>query len=119
VRKYREEKGKQGRLESFISEKRRNIEKMMQEQPLIEPEQELDLEKFANDIDLKHRRYLEDMSALEDTRLAIIEARGNLEGLQLEITLQEETLASLKKTCTREVGSQEEMAEQLRSRLEG
>jgi hypothetical protein len=30
-------------LETFISEKRRNIEKMMQEQPVIEPEEELDL----------------------------------------------------------------------------
>ena len=56
--KYREEKGKQAKLESFISEKRRNIEKMMQEQTVIEPEEELDLQKFANDIDLKHRRYL-------------------------------------------------------------
>jgi len=57
------------------------------------------------------------MSALEDTRLAIIEARGNLEGLQLELSLQEETLSSLKKTSTREVASQEEMAAQLRNRL--
>jgi hypothetical protein len=57
------------------------------------------------------------MSALEDTRLAIIEARGSLEGLQLELSLQEETLSSLKKTSTREVASQEEMAAQLRNRL--
>lgn len=57
------------------------------------------------------------MSALEDTRLAIIEARGNLEGLQLELSLQEETLNTLKKTSTREVASQEEMAAQLRNRL--
>ena len=57
------------------------------------------------------------MSALEDTRLAIIEARGNLEGLQLELSLQEETLSTLKKTSTREAASQEEMAAQLRNRL--
>jgi len=57
------------------------------------------------------------MSALEDTRLAIIEARGNLEGLQLELSLQEETLSTLKKASTREVASQEEMAAQLRNRL--
>jgi hypothetical protein len=57
------------------------------------------------------------MSALEDTRLAIIEARGNLEGLQLELSLQEETLSTLRKTSTREVASQEEMAAQLRNRL--
>ena len=57
------------------------------------------------------------MSALEDTRLAIIEARGSLEGLQLELSLQEETLSTLKKTSTREVASQEEMAAQLRNRL--
>jgi hypothetical protein len=77
VGRYREEKARAGKLENFMSEKRRNIERLMQEHT-IEPEPELDLQKFANDIDLRHQRYLDDMSALEDTRMATIEARGAL-----------------------------------------
>lgn len=86
---YRGGKAKKAELESFISEKRKNIERLMQEQAPIEPEEELNLEKFANDIDLKHKKYLEDISALEDVKLAIIEARGTLDGLQLEVAHQE------------------------------
>jgi hypothetical protein len=104
-------------LESFISEKRRNIERLMQEQP-IEREEELDLGRFASDIDLKHRQYLQDIAALEDVRLNIIEAKGALQGLTMEVGAQEQALSALKTAGGRETAAQEEMAGQLRGRLQ-
>lgn len=61
IAKYKREKSQKGNLESFLAEKRKNIERLFEEQPPIEKENDFRIENYANEIDMKHQKYLEDM----------------------------------------------------------
>ena len=60
IAQYREEKGKQGDLEKMISEKRKNLERLMAggEETEVLKENDFRVENYARQIDLKHRKYL-------------------------------------------------------------
>jgi DNA repair exonuclease SbcCD ATPase subunit len=83
----------------------------------LEKENDFRIENYAQQIDLKHNQYLEDMDQLQNTKFKIIELKGTLDSLQLEMSFQEDNLAGWSKSYQKEVRGLEEMMEQLRIRL--
>lgn len=62
VNQYRSEKARQGNLQAFLAQKRKNIDKLFEQQPVtIEKENDFRIENFTKEIDMKHQKYLEDI----------------------------------------------------------
>jgi len=58
------------------------------------------------------------MDELQNTRFKIIEMKGTLDSLQLEISMSEDNLNNWSKAYRKEMTGLEEMMEQLRVRME-
>ena len=83
----------------------------------IEKENDFKIESYAYQIDLRHNKYLEDMDQLQTTKFKIIELRGTLDSLQLEMSFMEDNFANWNKSYKKEVFSLEDIIEQSKVRM--